>query len=137
MSALLDPDGPNLLATVVSWHTRELPEVRAVTKLPAGGRLEEALRSGPLVRVGPQPGGTRSWAGDTTMILDADWYHTDLDIIQAAVKASVAALERLAARFHAGVLVDDCGVHLEPGSARHESEQILRYYGAFRVTTRS
>ncbi|WP_160051292.1 hypothetical protein [Nocardiopsis sp. FR26] len=133
----LDPDAPNLLATVMSWHTEQVPEVRAVTKRPAGARLEEALAVGPLVRFGPQPGGTRTWAGDTTMILDADWYDTDMDVIQAAVKASVAALERLATRFHAGVLVDDCAVHLEPGTAKHENDQILRYYGAFRVTSRS
>jgi hypothetical protein len=133
----LDPDAPNLLATVISWHTQHVPEIRAVTKRLAGARLEEALKTGPLVRFGPQPGGTRTWAGDTTMILDADWYDLDLDVIQAAVKASVAALERLATRFHDGVLVDDCGVHLEPGTAKHENEQIFRYYGAFRVTTRS
>lgn len=132
-----DPDAPNLLATVISWHTQQVPEIRTVTKRPAGHRLEEALESGPLLRVGPQPGGTRSWAGDTTMILDCDWYDTNLDVIQAAVAASVAAFERLAARFHAGVLVDDCAVHLEPGSARHENENIHRYYGAFRVNTRS
>ncbi|MFV2198460.1 hypothetical protein [Nocardiopsis sp. LOL_012] len=129
----LDPDAPNLLATIISWHTRQVPEIRAVTALPAAGVVEAV----PLVRVCPQPGGTHTWAGDTTMLLDADWFDTDLDVLLAAVRTSVAALEDLSARFHAGVLVDDCAVHLAPGAAKYEDPRILRFYGAFRVTSRS
>ncbi|MFE7462253.1 hypothetical protein ACWFMI_25340 [Nocardiopsis terrae] len=131
---VLDPDAPNLLATVVSWHTQELPEVRAVSKNPAADRFKPAM---PLVRFRPSPGGTKTWAGETSMLLDADWYDTNEDVLWASVRATIATLERLATRFHGGLLVDDCTVHMSPGAAPYEDETVVRAFGVFRVTTRS
>ncbi|QVJ00328.1 hypothetical protein KGD82_16325 [Nocardiopsis eucommiae] len=131
---VLDPSCPNLLATVISWHTQELPEVRAVTKNPATGQFKQAM---PLVRFRPSPGGTSTWAGDTTTLLDVDWYDTSDDVLWASVRATTTVLERLAARHHAGLLVDDCAVHMVPGAAPYEDESVVRAFGVFRVTTRS
>lgn len=134
-------DHPDLVAAVRGWLAERLDGVRVVTTLPKGGRLEEQLAQGPVVRLTRGIGGG-AVKGERRVLFDVDVFSSDEEALWRVTDRVWKACEALTAQFTGGVLVDEVRVHNGPGQAGpgqvgHENPDVFRTFATYRLTTRS
>ncbi|HLU76146.1 MAG TPA: hypothetical protein VKZ82_28470 [Nonomuraea sp.] len=132
---------PDLVRAVRDWLAEQLPDVRVVTTLPKGHRMEDAVKAGPLVRLTRGIGGG-AVKGERRVLFDVDVFAGGEEVMWATTDRAWQAMEALTATFTGGVLVDEVRVHngagqAGPGQVGHENPGVYRTFATYRLTTRS
>lgn len=132
---------PDLVSAVRGWLAEHLDGVRVVTTLPAGQRLEDQLKQGPVVRLTRGIGGG-AVKGERRVLFDVDVFSADEEQMWEVTDRAWKACEALTAQFTGGVLVDEVRVHngagqAGPGQVGHENPGVYRTFATYRLTTRS
>lgn len=132
---------PDLLRAVRDWVAGHLEEVRVVTSLPKGDRLDAQLADGPVVSLTRGVGGGYV-KGERRVLIDVDVLSLDEEVMWETTDRAWQTLDAMTAKFVGGVLVDQMRVHngpgqVGPGQVGHENPGVKRTFATYRLTTRS